>query len=1345
MKRALLVGSLTLGAAVLPVCLIVSGGVPLFPVPPVAPVAVAAQPATAGKPATGTDTIIVRLSAGAADPIKTATAAVRDATAGIAGVKSARLIGTDTAAVTLDATLSNGIADKVAKSAARQGGVEAADRSLTFVPADTTIPGYEWNLAAGYGVDAQAAWQTTTGRGVVVGVVDTGIAANTALPATTATKVTHEDGGKVIGTTAAGLPVVVTNADGHSLCSTTAAGTGDFTCTPLIPRPVDNDVLTVTATDGLGRTSIAKVVVGDASTPKPTMQPSNGSHIDGTGEPHATIALTYHHGGADIAETQTVTVGDDGRWTVVPSVALEDGDTVTAIATDEAGNVSDPSDLLRIDTIAPDAPALKPTQGVHVTGSKEAGSFVTISWTGADGDHTKSLDADDETTWAIDLDPAAKDGSTISATATDPSGNTSVAGTVKADSTPPDAPVLKPSTGKTVSGSKEAGSFVTIAWTSEDGDHSKSLDADDATTWTTELHPAALDTSTITATATDISGNTSAPGTVVADSTAPDKPVIAPTSGRRVSGTAEPGSTLTISYGSRRGARTATTTVKPDGTWTVYLRYPAKDGTELSATATDAAGNVSEATTVTVDATAPSAPVVAPSNGQVVHVSGVEAGATLSLIDADRAAVPGTWSDQGGGTWTFTPDPALTEEDDSLSVVVTDAAGNRSTPVRLTVDTTAPDAPVVTAVTATDIAGTAEAGASITVSYRDADGADHTTEAVLAGDDRAWVVALDPAAKAGTEVTVTATDGVGNTSETTTAQVPVEPSPTPSETPSSEPSDTPSSEPSDTPTAEPSTTPSETQSADPGDTSSPSPSTSDQTEPSEPDPGESESPTPSGDGQQVVAAADSSGGTIAGTSTTTTTSAESSEPDTTVSNGTNVVGTVLPGRNFYDGDASSWTDPDAGSHGTHVAGIIAASGLGTSAGVAPGVQVESLRAMNSSGGTMDAVIQAIYWGAGITYGNLPRNQYPVDVLNLSIQTQGASSCPDSLQTAINAAVNKGVVVVAAAGNYNSSIATSAPANCANVIVTTASTASGSRAGYSSWGTSDTSSAWLVAAPGGSGDASVACTTSSCPSWILSQVGGNLVAKSGTSMSAPHVAGVAALLKALNPGLAPAEIARIIRGTATGMSDGCPTAVCGSGIVNAAQAVAAARDHTPVSVAVAVSTSVYVAVTGSAQVGAVLKADASADYSSNGLAYQWVRNGSQSIAGATTPYYKLTSADYGKSITVHVAAPIGGTAATSNAIKVGTLGWLTKLKPPAISGTYKVKKKLTVTIGSWSPETPTKATYQWYRGSKKIKKATKATYKLTKSDRGKKIKVKVTVSLTGYHSVSAYSASHKIKR
>jgi len=75
--------------------------------------------------------------------------------------------------------------------------------------------------------------------------------------------------------------------------------------------------------------------------------------------------------------------------------------------------------------------------------------------------------------------------------------------------------------------------------------------------------------------------------------------------------------------------------------------------------------------------------------------------------------------------------------------------------------------------------------------------------------------------------------------------------------------------------------------------------------------------------------------------------------------------------------------------------------------------------------------------------------------------------------------------------------------------------------------------------------------------------------------------------------------------------------------------------------------------------------------------------------------------------------------------------------PTIAGTKKVTKKLTANVGTWGTGATLK--YQWYRGSAPISKATKKTYVLTKADKGKRIKVRVTLAKPGYFGTSRFSA------
>ncbi len=156
------------------------------------------------------------------------------------------------------------------------------------------------------------------------------------------------------------------------------------------------------------------------------------------------------------------------------------------------------------------------------------------------------------------------------------------------------------------------------------------------------------------------------------------------------------------------------------------------------------------------------------------------------------------------------------------------------------------------------------------------------------------------------------------------------------------------------------------------------------------------------------------------------------------------------------------------------------------------------------------------------------------------------------------------------------------------------------------------------------------------------------------------------------------------------------------------------------------------ITGGAKVGSTLMAVPGAwSPATAKLTYQWYA-GSTAIKGATKATYQPQPADVGKTITVQVTGTLAGYITTSRAsaataaVVKGTLS----PKTPTISGTRKSGRWLTAKGGNWGPGT-VKLSYQWYRGSDKVKGATKTGYKLTSKDKGKTVSVVVTGTKSGY--------------
>lgn len=168
------------------------------------------------------------------------------------------------------------------------------------------------------------------------------------------------------------------------------------------------------------------------------------------------------------------------------------------------------------------------------------------------------------------------------------------------------------------------------------------------------------------------------------------------------------------------------------------------------------------------------------------------------------------------------------------------------------------------------------------------------------------------------------------------------------------------------------------------------------------------------------------------------------------------------------------------------------------------------------------------------------------------------------------------------------------------------------------------------------------------------------------------------------------------------------------------------------------------VSGTPAVGAKLTATAGTwSPGPVGLAYQWTRDG-KAISGATAGNYTVQAADVDAALKVAVTATKAGyntVTKTSDATEPVVRGTLSA-KNPSTRGTPKVGNTLTAVPGTWSPS-GVALTYQWYRDSAKISKASGMTYRVGKSDKGKKISVRVRGTLAGYTSLETGSTKTRI--
>lgn len=251
---------------------------------------------------------------------------------------------------------------------------------------------------------------------------------------------------------------------------------------------------------------------------------------------------------------------------------------------------------------------------------------------------------------------------------------------------------------------------------------------------------------------------------------------------------------------------------------------------------------------------------------------------------------------------------------------------------------------------------------------------------------------------------------------------------------------------------------------------------------------------------------------------------------------------------------------DSSWHGTHVSGTVAEdtnNGIGM-AGLAYDAKVLPIRALGRCGGYSSDIADAMVWASGGTIEGVPANENVAEVINLSLG--GSGPCSAVYQDAIDGAVGRGTLVVVAAGNGGGDVSNARPANCDNVVSVGATRITGGIAGYSNYGA-------LVdlGAPGGGGGVdgnpdgyvwsarSDAATTPESGEYVYSGF-------TGTSMAAPHVAAVAALVQsaltaAERDPLSPADMEALLKDTARPFPVSIPSGTpIGTGIVDAKAAL-----------------------------------------------------------------------------------------------------------------------------------------------------------------------------------------------
>ncbi len=255
---------------------------------------------------------------------------------------------------------------------------------------------------------------------------------------------------------------------------------------------------------------------------------------------------------------------------------------------------------------------------------------------------------------------------------------------------------------------------------------------------------------------------------------------------------------------------------------------------------------------------------------------------------------------------------------------------------------------------------------------------------------------------------------------------------------------------------------------------------------------------------------------------------------------------ATPGWDDDPSDPGDWSEVDSlrpsSWHGTRIAGVIAE--------LAPGARIQPIRALGWRGGLTTDLAAAITWASGQPVPGVPINANPASVINLSMATR--SVCPVTLQQAIDGAIARGVLIVAAAGNANADAREFTPGNCTGVLTVAATSANGLRAPYSNFGARID-----LAAPGGSMDADGGVRAPSNTGERSADDAG-YASVEGTSVASAHVSAVLAAHLSAGTSVGHARQALLDTARPFALGDNCDSSagqastdatLCGNGIVS----------------------------------------------------------------------------------------------------------------------------------------------------------------------------------------------------
>lgn len=503
----------------------------------------------------------------------------------------------------------------------------------------------------------------------------------------------------ISGTTEPNATVTI-SINGAQQGSVTADAAGRYSLTPPAPLNEGAQIVTATATDRAGNSAQAMSDFAvDTTAPMVRINtPAQGSTlkeqrpvISGTTEPGATVSLSIDNG-----QPTTLTADAMGNFSYTPARALGDGaHSVTATASDAAGNSAADTTSFTIDTKAPALSIDSPKGGEHIAqaqptieGSADAGASVTIT---IDNGQPATITADAQGKWSYPVPQQLAEGEhTIQAQAEDNSGNkANTSSTFTVDTTAPSVTITTPTQDErvsvrrpTLSGTADPGATVELT---VDGQVVTTITANAQGQW---VHSLMMDLEdgqhSVQATATDMAGNSaqaerdfvvsiSAPGMVVITSPL-DGATLNAQSDRTIRGRATPNTTVSVFVD---GELIGTAMTNANGQWSLLPTQPLSEGQHTISA--EVPGDQAQIT-ITLDTQGPALAILSPEDNsspaqdppEITGTSDPNTQVTI-FINGQRA---GNTTADAQGQWSFTPAEALGQGQHLISARAQDLEGN---------------------------------------------------------------------------------------------------------------------------------------------------------------------------------------------------------------------------------------------------------------------------------------------------------------------------------------------------------------------------------------------------------------------------------------------------------------------------------------------------------------------------------------------------------------------------------------------------------------------------------------------------------------------------------------------